>query len=241
MHAIQTLTKFPEEFHKITPPARASILLVLTVALLFICSASGFYSIRESAIEARMTQSKSLVEAAQNTTWFYYNQFMNGKMNEADAKSAAYSVLNSMHYDNDNYIFAYTHDNSKEYILVVNRVRPDLIGKNRYDAISPDGVYYVQAGVNVAKAGGGFYSYQWNAGGTTTISRPKLSYAADFQPWHLMIGTGTYVDDIFTSFWNNINWLGTICALCIIFGSSVLTWMLSYRRKIDGGPVNRSY
>ena len=238
MHALRTITHFPDTFQHWSSPRRASFILIMTIILMLLCSITGAYSVRETALYNRMAESKHLVQAGINTMWFYHNQFVKGKMTEADAKSAAFSVIDNMHYAEANYIFAYSHEKPNEYILVANRVRPDLIGTNRYDAKSPDGVYYVQAGVNVAKNGGGYYAYLWNAGGTTQIVRQKISYAEDFAPWHTMIGTGVYIDDIFADFWNSVNLLVLLSALCMLIGSSVLTWGYMHRSRADARSVN---
>ncbi len=229
---MRAILEFPQTYSRLSAPLRGSYVLTLIVILSLLISVAALHSLRDYRLEARMTTSKHMVEAAANSTWFYYNQFVAGKMTNEEARSAALSVLSHLSYGNNNYVYAYSYD----HILLVNRVRPDLIGQNRKDAISQDGVNYVQAGVNVAKEGGGFYSYMWDAGGVSPQARAKISYATGVEPWRIMIGTGDYVDDILLDFWNGLSFFMCFSAFCIAVGSHLITWLYSY----NGRPIYKS-
>ena len=235
MSTMEAIAHLPERYGKLTTPSQASIVLLIAVVMSTLVGIAGFNNVYQTALEERALASKAMVESAVNTTWFYYNQFMAGKITAEQAKEASLSVIGHMHYGDGNYVFAYSFDKPREYILLVNKVRPDLVGTNRYDAASPDGVKYVQAGVNVAKAGGGYYSYHWNAGGTTDQARQKQSYASQFEPWRWMIGTGSYVDDIVSSLWDKVFGLLTFAGMAVAVGVSFITWLHRWgvRKNVD--------
>ena len=213
---MRAILQIPETFAHLTAPTRGSVVLAISTLVALLASAFGLAELRTAQLDARMVKSQSIVEAAVNVTWFYYNQFMNAKMTESEARGAALTTISHMTYGSaNNYVFVYSYEKPGEYTLQVNRVRPDLVGVNRYDAVSSDGVKYVQAGVSLAKSGGGFYSYKWDAGGASPRPRLKVSYAEGFAPWHLMIGTGDYVDDILTEFWDRFSFLLSFAAICI--------------------------
>lgn len=191
-------------------------------------SLMGAVEIKNSAIASRMEGSKHIVEASINTIWGYYNAAVAGKTSYEAAQQAAITVLNSMSYDKTNYVFGYDYKSHPgKIILKFNKVRPDLVGVDRKDALSTDGVKYVLAGYNVAKAGGGFYSYQWDAGGTAPKARPKVSYAAAFEPWGWYIGTGSYIDDILVKFWDNVSFVLSLFAAICALGSAFIDWLYS--------------
>ncbi len=215
----------PQTYASLTTPTRGSLLIAMVVLLTMAVSIVGQTQLKHAQLEARMQTSQKIVEASVNMTYFYYNQFMNGKMSEADAKAAALTTISTMKYAGNNYIYVYDYN----HVLLTNLVRPDLVGVNRKDAISKDGVYYVQAAVNLAKSGGGFYTYLWDAGGTTKTARPKISYAAGMENWKWAIGTGDYVDDVISNYWNGITFFMCFSAFCIALGSTLLTWVYTHR------------
>ena len=232
VNGMQAVLGVPDSFAKLAAPVRARILLAAAVILMTVTAAEGLVNVRNAQLDARKDVSQPLVEASVNSMWFYYNQFMAGKITEDAAQKAAYGVLNQMVYDRgQNYIFAYSYEKPNTAILRINMLRPDLIGQDRWNARDSEGNYYVRMGIAAAKSGGGFYAYLWDAGGTSPRSRSKLSYAAPFAPWHLMIGTGQYVDDILTEFWDRLSFLFSISALCLATGTTFLTWLLGGRRE----------
>lgn len=224
-HAIAHI---PEFVGHLTGRTRSQVVLAIIAMLMLPLSLMGVVEIKNAAITARMVGSQHLVEASINTIWGYYNAAMAGKITQADAQRAAVAVLDSMFYDKSNYVYGYDYRSQPGKILLkFNRVRPDLVGVDRRDATSVDGVKYVLAGYNVARNGGGFYSYQWDAGGTSPKSRPKVSYASAFEPWGWYIGTGSYIDDILIQFWNNISFVLSLFAALCALGSALIDWLYS--------------
>ena len=225
---MQAIRHFPDFFGHLTGRTRAQIALAFIAVIILPIAIMGAIRIRDSAIEARIEGSQHMVEASINTTYGYYNAFMSGKTTLAEAQSAAIAVLNSMSYDKSNYVYGYDYKSKPGKILLVfNKVRPDLRGVDRSEATSPDGVKYVRAGLNVALAGGGFYSYLWDAGGTSPKARLKVSYAMAFEPWGWFIGTGSYIDDIVVQFWNDISFLLSLFAAILAFCSALIDWFYS--------------
>jgi signal transduction histidine kinase len=94
--------------------------------------------------------------------------------------------------DGTGYIFIYTYDgvNIADPIL-----KADIRGENMIDFTDPNGKRVIAELIEVAREGGGFVEYVWNKPIVNTLS-PKISYAAGFEPFEWMIGTGAYLDDI---------------------------------------------
>ena len=177
---------------KIPIKTKISLILVVMVSSIFISSATDILEIEDVIIQEKKTDLMMSVGFAKHIAEHCYLQFKNNNMSEDVAKNYALSIINSLHYGKDSYIFVYDYNG----ILLANYSRPDLIGQNRIDAVSIDNVYYVKEGINAARAGGGFYQYLFNAGGKNPKTELKLSYANGFDGWGWMIGTGTYFDDL---------------------------------------------
>ncbi len=92
----------------------------------------------------------------------------------------------------EGYIFVKSYDGFE----LVNRIQPNLIGKNILELTDINGVKVVRELIAAAKQpGGGFVSYVWSKPG---LGRKvdKLSYARGIQDWGWVVGTGVYLDDV---------------------------------------------
>lgn len=87
------------------------------------------------------------------------------------------------------YIFAYDYEGQN----LALPYQPDLIGTNRSDAQDPNGVYFVQQAIDVARIGNGFFYYIYPDASRNMTPALKLSYAANVDDtWFL--GSGIYAE-----------------------------------------------
>jgi methyl-accepting chemotaxis protein len=229
---MQAVLRVPYEFALLGAAHRARILLAFFVIIATVISGEGLVSVRQAQLEARKAELQHMVEASINSIQYYYDQYKSGLITEAQAKFSAFSMLNQMTYNHgQNYVFAYSYEHEGEAILRMHPLRPDVIGTNRWDSHDRNGVYYDQELIAAAKNGGGFVAYLWDGGIPTATPRAKISYGAAFAPWSLMVGTGQYVDDIITEFWERLSFLFSMSALCLATGTTFLTWLLGGRRE----------
>jgi polar amino acid transport system substrate-binding protein len=85
------------------------------------------------------------------------------------------------------YIFAYDYD-ARTLALPY---QPDLIGTNRIDVQDPNGVYFVQEAIDIAKKGNGLHYYIYADPSRNMTQALKLSYVANVDnAW--FIGSGIY-------------------------------------------------
>jgi len=110
---------------------------------------------------------------------------------DAEQLDAAKSVLRSMKFSDDGYMFVYDLNG----INIVHGSNAALEGRNLIDLKDPNGVLLIRELINAGKKGGGFVTYMWDEktrGGLT----PKLGYAAAMLNNRWIIGSGFYIDDI---------------------------------------------
>lgn len=87
------------------------------------------------------------------------------------------------------YIFAYDYEGQ----TLALPYQPDLIGTNRTDAQDPNGVYFVQHAIYVARMGNGFFYYIYPDASRNMTQALKLSYVANVDDtWFL--GSGIYAE-----------------------------------------------
>ena len=112
---------------------------------------------------------------------------------ESEIKQIIISALNTISfYEGRGYYWI--HDTN--YILLMNRFRQEMIGKNDYNLTDLSGKKIIQNFVKIGTTTGeGFDTYYWNRPGQH-ISLPKISYLKIFPPFGWIIGTGEYLDDV---------------------------------------------
>ena len=90
----------------------------------------------------------------------------------------------------ERYIFAYDYDGKN---LALPH-QPELIGTNRIDAQDPNGVFFIQQVIDVAKMGKGSLYYIYPDPSRNMADRLKLSYVVDVDgTW--LLGSGIYADN----------------------------------------------
>jgi len=88
------------------------------------------------------------------------------------------------------YIFAYDYDGQ----TLALPYQPELIGTNRIDAQDPNGVYFIQQAIDVARMGNGSLYYIYPDPSRNMTDRLKLSYVVDVDgSW--LLGSGMYADN----------------------------------------------
>ena len=99
-------------------------------------------------------------------------------------------LLRGLRYDQDNYFWADTYEGVNVVLL-----GKDVEGKSRLDLKDAKGFPLIRAILEAGRAGGGYVDYWFpRAGGGQAL--PKRAYAAAFEPFGWVVGTGNYVDDI---------------------------------------------
>lgn len=97
--------------------------------------------------------------------------------------------------------------------VVMHPVKPELDGKDVSELKDPAGKrLFVEFVDTVKKNGAGLVAYMWPKPG---FSAPveKVSYVKGFEPWGWIIGSGIYLDDVDTIFWDSTKWMMTIIAI----------------------------
>ena len=139
---------------------------------------------RQAGLKAQTEMALGVIEG-------YAKQVEAGTLDEAQAKESALATLASMQANKGVDYFFVT---DEAPTMLMHPTRPDLIGKPLDDVLSPDGKRIFPEFVRVARAGGGHVDYSWAKAGEEDPV-PKTSYAALYQPWGWVIGTGVYIDD----------------------------------------------
>lgn len=198
---------------KFTIQQRLFILLILVVTGFVVLSSISLSQAYKSLLQQKHNANQQVVEAAYSIIEHFYQQQTDGLLTQAQAQQQTIEVFNSMRYDQGNYFWI----NDFTPTMIMHPIKPALIGKNVGGIKDPDGTLLFMDIVKVAtEQGQGFVPYKWAKPG---IDKPvdKISFVKRFTPWQWIIGTGTYLDDVDTTFTSQRNsLLAYSCALLVI-------------------------
>ncbi len=173
-------------------------------------------------IKHRLWLQIALVETAYSLLQRYHQQAVNGSRDQARARRAAAQAIKGLRYEGDNYFWI----NDMHPKMVMHPAKPELDGKDLSNVSDPSGKKLFQAVVEKVKAEGeGLVPYLWPRAGSDQPV-PKVSYVKGFRPWNWIVGSGIYVDDVNTLFWQSAKVQGTI-GLAILLFLFATAWQLS--------------
>lgn len=171
---------------------------------------------RQTLLAEKKLKTRQLVELAVSSARHYYQLGQSGRMSDSDAKAAALQSIRAMRYGGGEYFWI---QDANTPVMIMHGTQPKLDGQ-RLDVPQMPFISAMQAGteangalqtderrpalVTAANqlantAGSGFITYDWprmTANGPTEERYPKLSFVEKFEPWHWVIGTGIFIDDI---------------------------------------------
>ena len=148
--------------------------------------------LRISYIESQKLKAKDETLRVLNYMHHFYHT-MKEQMDEEKLRESIVSSIEQLfdRKSGTSYIFIYT----TEGINVSDPNKPYNLGKNLIDFQDPNGKYVIKELIEKAKKGGGYVEYMWD---NPLSKKPssKISYAALFEEWEWMIGTGVYFDEV---------------------------------------------
>ena len=120
-----------------------------------------------------------------------YQAQVRGELTEEQAMQQAAELVRNMRYDNGQGYFTIDTDQGRNVVLLGTETE----GKLRIDAQDPEGRYFIREMILQAKSGGGFSNFMFPKPGTKE-PLPKRYYTLEFAPYHWIIGTGIWIDQI---------------------------------------------
>jgi len=198
---------------KYTIQHRFILLFVLVIAGLIILSSISLSQAFQSLLQQKYNANQQVVEAAHSVVEHFHKLQNDGLLSEEQAQKQAIEVLNSLRYDKTNYFWI----NDFTPTMIMHPIKPSLNGKNVGGVKDPDGTALFINMINIVREKGqGFVPYKWPKPG---VDDPvdKISFVKGFTPWQWIIGSGTYIDDIDTTFTTQRNILLAYAFILIVF------------------------
>lgn len=196
---------------KFTIKQRLAMLVFIAVLGLSIQSIIGLVQEYNSLLTERHETTKKLVENSFGILEHFYTLEQDGKLTQTQAQEQAKSVIEHLRYGNNNYFWI----NDFSPTMIMHPLKPTLNGQSLSGTKDPDGKALFVEMANIVKSNGeGFVPYKWAKPG---FDEPvdRISYVKGFQQWQWIVGSGSYLDDVESTFSSKRN-LIIIDALIII-------------------------
>ncbi len=181
--------------------------MIVLMAIIIWQMHGNIVSERKHAVRAQVIAALGMVEEI-------YTRQKTNAWSEEEAKQMALSNLRAMGYPDNGYFWVINTDG----VMLMHPYDRKLIGKETLELQDANGQFFVKQFLIVARTGGGFATYDWTRpiGGEPAS---KIAYVVPFKPWHWVIGSGLYVDDVRTDSIQHIA-LGAIF-IFVLFGLNI--------------------
>jgi methyl-accepting chemotaxis protein len=203
---------------KITP--KLGILVGVTLLGLCIAGALAGYLMQREMLNARIDQTRSMVEMVRNLAASYKKQIDDGQMTKEAAIAEFSKRANAMTYDNGaGYIFGTSYDG-------ITKMAPDpkQVGTNRMDVVTNGRMLSRELMEGVKAKGEILLPYEYVKPGQEKPVR-KIGYAVAVPGLDMYLGTGAYLDDLDAKL-APIAWLLGLAILGIAVISGSIAWVI---------------
>ena len=226
-----------------------------TLIGLLALSVTALFLEKSSMMDDRKIKTRHLVEAAHTVLVHFHEKEKSGDLTGPEAKAAAISAINAMRYEQKEYFWL--NDLTSPIPKMIMHPTVPALNNKILDGANFNCATTLQAGADgpvertdgrknlfvafnevVQKSGHGFVTYNWPkpklGGGTTEELFEKLSYVKKFEPWGWVIGSGIYVDDVDSKFWQMALQFGVMVLVVMLVIAAMIRWqVLSITRPLD--------
>jgi methyl-accepting chemotaxis protein len=203
---------------KITP--KLGILVGVTLFGLCVAGVLAGYLMQREMLEARIDQTKAIVEMARNMAAALKKQVDAGELTKEAALAELGRRANSMTYDKGaGYLFGTTYDG-----ITVLSPDPKQVGTNRMDVVVNGRKLSRELMEGVKANGEILLTYEYVKPGEEKPIR-KIGYAVAVPGFDMYLGTGAYLDDLDAKL-KPIAWLLGLSILGIAIVAGSIAWMI---------------
>lgn len=179
-----------------TLPTRFFIPVLLTM-FLFIGTFFGYIlpKMEEHLMDRKREMIHALSESAMSTIRYFASLAERGVMSDDEARRRAIDLVRNLRYGPEGKDYFWINDTHPR--MIMHPYRADLEGQDVSETMDTTGFKVFQAFLLVVKErGGGYVNYHWQWQDDPNRIFSKISYVQEFSPWHWIVGTGVYVEDV---------------------------------------------
>ena len=203
---------------KIAP--KLGILVGVTLTGLCMAGALALYLMQQEMLNARIDQTKAIVEMARNLAAGLLKQVDAGEMTKQAALAEFGRRANSMTYDHGSgYLFGTSYDG-----ITVLSPDPKQVGTNRMDVVTNGRKLSRELMDGVRSKGEILLTYEYVRPGEEKPIR-KIGYAIAIPGFDMYLGSGAYLDDLDAKL-RPIAWLIGLAVIGIAIVAGGIAWII---------------
>ncbi|MBV8925423.1 MAG: cache domain-containing protein [Bradyrhizobium sp.] len=179
---------------------------------------------RNQLVTERTEKAHAIVDAVWQLADGYQQMVASGKITEEEAKKKFFEAANNIWYENHtNYVFIYDYDTG---ICVSNPGVATLLGKDMRGVKDVHGIPFAQMLMDIARQGQGSLRYSFLRSAIDPTPLDKVAFTRGFAPWHLMIGTATYLSEVDATFWSMVQTASVLIAVLMLISIGI-AWLVT--------------
>jgi methyl-accepting chemotaxis protein len=174
---------------------------------------------RNQLLTERTEKAHAIVDAVWQIADSFQRAAANGEMTEDEAKKRFFAAAGSIWYENHtNFVFIYDYETG---LCVSNPGVPTFLGKDMRGAKDINGLPFAAIMMDIARKGEGTLRYTFLRSSTDPTPLDKVAFTRGFAPWHLMIATAGYINDVDASFWSMLRTASAVIALLMLISIAI--------------------
>ena len=206
------------KFSNISLKLKLGLILVAAVVSIVTVTVVSLIESKQKLIGERTTMIQTILRMADNEAKHLLSQSYNGEFDMQEAKERYISTLEGFAVDSL-YVFAY---DTKGVLMANKTQKRSRIGTNLYNLQDPNGFYIIKALIDKAKSSDMTPTYYyWKKPGSEKMVE-KVAFSAHIPEFDLVIGTGTYMDEIEAKFYDELKLAAFETLLAILFLSFII-------------------
>jgi methyl-accepting chemotaxis protein len=179
---------------------------------------------RNQLVTDRTEKAHAIVDAVWQMADGFQRAAAAGQMTEEEAKKRFFEAAGSVWYEEHaNFVYIYDYETG---LCVSNPGVPTLLGKDMRNVKDANGLPFASMLMDIARHGQGSLRYTFLRSSTDPTPLDKVAFTRGFAPWHLMIATAGYMQDVDASFWAMIRTASVVIAVLMLL-SIVVAWAIT--------------
>ncbi|MGE5475485.1 MAG: methyl-accepting chemotaxis protein [Bacteroidales bacterium] len=196
---------------------RLMLVVILGAVGLSIFAAVGLSALKSNLLAERQFKTREQIETVNSLVLALAKEGQEAGLPSEAVQQRAMKLVSSLRYSGNQYFWI----NSMSGEMLMHPTNQKLVGTSITDLKDANGNRIFADMIDlVRREGGGFYHYWWQTP-QESAPREKVSYVVGVPQWNWVIGTGLYVDDVDTTFWQQARTLGALGAAILLVTGSV--------------------
>jgi len=204
--------------------AKLAVMTIVGAVCMALVATTVLLIARGQLVSERTEKAHAIVDAVWQLADGYQRMAASGKITDEEARKKFFEAANNVWYENHtNYVYIYDYETG---ICVSNPGVATLLGKDMRGVKDANGLPFAQMLMDMARQGQGSLRYTFLRSATDPTPLDKVAFTRGFAPWHLMIGTATYLSEADAAFWSMFK-TASIVIVVLMLISIGIAWLVT--------------